>query len=59
MTNMKRVTISFPDEIDAAICELQAAGPYKGATYATIVRDLIIRGLDVAGDNAERDGAGE
>lgn len=48
MTEMKRLTISFPDEIDAAICQLRKMDEFAGRSYSEIVRQLITRGLNNA-----------
>lgn len=48
MTDMKRMTISFTDELDAAILELRKTDEFKNANYSKIVRYLVEKGLAVA-----------
>lgn len=50
MTDMKRITVSLTDEIVAAIEELKEAERFKGCTYSEIIRILVQRGLEKAGE---------
>lgn len=50
MTEMKRVTVSFPDDLDAAIIALRKTKQFERCSYSEIVRNLIARGLDVPPD---------
>lgn len=45
MTDMKRVTVSFPDDLDAAIIALRKTKQFERCSYSEIVRRLIERGL--------------
>lgn len=45
MTNMKRMTISFSDEVTEALEKLKNEGELKGASYSKIINMLIKRGL--------------
>ena len=46
MTNMKRTTVSFPDEIVDALVSLKKTDEFKGCTDSEIIRRLVIRGLE-------------
>ena len=52
MTDMRRVTISLPDEIDRRILELKKDDKYIRLSYAEVDRQLLERGLE-AGPNGE------
>lgn len=52
MTDMRRVTISLPDEIDRRILELKKDDKYIRLSYSEVVRQLLERGLE-AGGNGE------
>ena len=52
MTDMRRVTVSLPDEIDRRILELKKDDKYIRLSYAEVVRQLLERGLE-AGENGE------
>lgn len=45
MTDMRRVTISLPDELDARILALRKDSRFARCTYAEIVRRLLELGL--------------
>lgn len=45
MTEMKRVTIAFPEDIDARILEIKAQQTDKKSSYSEVVRQLVLRGL--------------
>ena len=45
MTDMKRTTVSFPDEVADAIERLRDTEQFKRASYSEIVRVLVARGL--------------
>lgn len=49
MTTMKRITVSFPPEIDKEIFELRKKDNFVRCSYSEIVRQLIILGLDASG----------
>lgn len=46
MTDMKRVTISLPDELDEKILELRKDDRFIRCSYAEIVRRSLEHGLD-------------
>ena len=46
MTDMRRVTIALPDEIDRRILELKKDDRFVRLSYAEIVRRLLERGLE-------------
>ena len=46
MTEMKRITIAFPDEIDRAVYELRKEDRFVKCSYSEIVRQLVILGLE-------------
>lgn len=50
MTNMRRVTIPLPDEIDRRILELKKDDKYIRLSYAEVVRQLLERGLEACGN---------
>lgn len=55
MTDMRRVTISLPDEIDRKILELRKEDRFIRCSYAEIVRQILESGLDMTA--AERNSA--
>ena len=46
MTQMKRITVSFPDSIIIQIERLKRTERYKGAPDSMIIRDLVQKGLE-------------
>ena len=50
MTDMRRVTIPLPDEIDRRILELKKDDKYIRLSYAEVVRQLLVRGLEACGN---------
>ena len=46
MTNMKRVTIALPDEMDERILRLRQNENYMRCTYSEMVRRALACGLD-------------
>lgn len=46
MTEMRRITIALPDNIDQKILELRKDDRFVRCSYAEIVRQLLERGLD-------------
>ena len=45
MTDMRRITIALPDEIDKRIIALRKDARFIRCSYAEIVRQLLERGL--------------
>lgn len=56
MTEMRRITIAVPDEIDKRILDLRKDDRFIRCSYAEIVRQLIEAGLKATG-GADRDSA--
>lgn len=50
MTDMRRVTIPLPDELDRRILELKKDDKYIRLSYAEVVRQLLERGLEACGN---------
>ncbi len=46
MTEMRRVTISVPDDIDKAVLELRKSEAFVRDSYSEIVRKLLLAGLN-------------
>ena len=47
MTDMRRVTISIPDELDKELLELKKDDRFIRASYSELVRCLLQAGLQV------------
>lgn len=47
MTNMRRVTISLPDDLDRRILELRKDERFIRCSYSDIVRQMLEHGLSV------------
>ena len=45
MTDMTRMTVSFPDDIDARILELRKTERFSRSSYSSLVRYLVELGL--------------
>ena len=50
MTDMRRVTVPLPDELDRRILELKKDDKYIRLSYAEVVRQLLERGLEACGN---------
>lgn len=50
MTEMRRVTISLPDEIDAKVLALKKEERFVRCSYSEIVRMLLQAGLEAEKD---------
>lgn len=46
MTNMKRLTVSLPDDLVEALDILRTTAEFSGKPYSEIIRTLIQRGLE-------------
>ncbi len=55
MTEMKRITVAFDDDIDKGIFELRKKDDYVKCSYSEIVRRLVRIGLQAEG-NVSRSG---
>lgn len=47
MTDMRRVTIAIPDDLDKRILELKKDDRFVRGSYAEVVRQILERGLDI------------
>jgi len=54
MTDMRRVTISLPDEIDRGVLELRKDDRFIRSSYSEIVRLALERGLDLVKNEAHQ-----
>lgn len=48
MTDMKRTTVSLPDELVDALEKLKSREEFKNASYSELIRVMIQRGLEKA-----------
>lgn len=55
MTNMKRTSVSLPDELVDRLAELKETDEYRGCTYSELIRRLIKAGLPCDTDQPEKD----
>ena len=46
MTDMKRTTVSFPDDIVFKLNKLKETKEFHNCSYSEIIRNLVLRGLD-------------
>ena len=46
MTDMRRITVSIPDEVDRKIINLRKTEGFERCTYSEIVRQIVLRGLE-------------
>mgnify|MGYP002518919875 CR=1 FL=1 len=46
MTNMKRTTVSLPDDLAATIRSLKSSEEFRGRSYSEIIRRLVRIGLN-------------
>ena len=47
MTDMKRLSVSLPDDIDNALLELRKSDEYVRCSYAELIRIVLKRGLGI------------
>lgn len=59
MTEMRRITIALPDEIDQKILELRKDDRFIRCSYAEIVRQLLERGLAKEADKPTSKNGGD
>lgn len=52
VTDMKRVTVSIPEEIDKKILELRKEDRFIRCSYGEIVRQVLLAGLEAKTRNA-------
>lgn len=46
MTEMKRITVAFPDEIDRAVYELRKDDRFVKCSYSEIIRRMVALGIE-------------
>ena len=46
MTDMKRITVSFTDDIVRELDKLKRTKKYMNAPMSAIIRDLVLKGLE-------------
>lgn len=47
MANMRRLSLSVPDEIDAVVIRLKKTDEYCRCSYSEILRHLLYQGINV------------
>lgn len=50
MTNMKRVTVSLPDEMDKRILKLRSDERFVRCSYSELVRQILEHGIDLVSE---------
>lgn len=55
MTDMKRVTISIPPEMDKKILDMRKDDKFVRSSYSEIVRTLVLAGLDISKQEKNQD----
>ena len=58
MTNMKRITISLPTELETAIYSLRKYEDYQTCSKSEIVRRLVLLGIKAEARKKSREKAG-
>lgn len=53
MTDMRRVTIAIPDDLDKRILELKKDDRFVRGSYAEVVRQILERGLSAVNSQAD------
>ncbi len=48
LTELKRITISIPDDMDKQILELKKSDRFVRSSYSEVVRNVLIAGLKAA-----------
>lgn len=56
MTDMRRVTISLPEDIDKRILRLKKTNKFVRDSYSEIVRQLLLKGLEKETKDLENNG---
>lgn len=54
MTDMKRITVAFDDDIDNGIFELRKKDDYVKCSYSEIVRRLVRLGLQAESNRSQK-----
>lgn len=57
MTDMRRVTVSLPDELDKQILELRKDDRFIRCSYSEIVRQMLDRGFSAFSTERSQDSA--
>ena len=55
MTELKRITISIPDDMDKKILELKKSDRFVRSSYSEVVRNVLIAGLKAADEKQTRE----
>lgn len=50
MTNMRRITVSLPDDLVAILDEMKQTAEYKNKPYSELLRAMIQRGITQKGN---------
>lgn len=54
MTDMRRVTVCFPEEMNKKILDLRKTDEYVSCTFGEIVRRLVSKGLEATKEKESR-----
>ena len=46
VTNMKRVTVSLPDDVDKRLMKLKQTKKFAKSSYSEVIRQVLQRGLE-------------
>ena len=46
VTNMKRVTVSLPDDVDKRLMKLKQTKKFSKSSYSEVIRQVLQRGLE-------------
>ena len=46
MTDMKRTSVSFPDDMVQALSDLRQTEEFKGCSFSEIIRRMVRRGIE-------------
>lgn len=55
LTELKRITISIPDDMDKQILELKKSDRFVRSSYSEVVRNVLIAGLKAADEKQNRE----
>lgn len=55
MTEMKRITIAFPEDIDRAVYELRKDDRFVRCSYSEIIRKMVMLGIQAEKDKNSRE----
>lgn len=57
MTEMRRVTVSLPDDLDQTILSLRRDNRFSRCTYSELVRQILLRGIEMVREETQKDSA--